>query len=288
MVPASDPDASAPTDPIDPVADAPLISELPDAIDDFETLWAALGGRDPAVFVDYDGTLTGLVDDPADATIDPRTRTVLTDLAEHVPVAVVSGRDLADVRGMVGIDTLSYAGSHGFDLRLADGTREQYGTEFLADLDHVEQQLRELLEPLPGARVERKGFAVAVHTRLVTDAEVERRVEDIVGAQASEHARLALTGGKKVVEFRPDIEWDKGRALGRLMDVLSLDRSRHAPLYLGDDLTDEDGFAAISGDGVGVVVTGDEDRPTVARFRLADPDAARRFLELLASRAHDE
>lgn len=277
----------SPADASDPIADAPLISDLPDAVASFDELWDRLGGRRPAVFLDYDGTLTGLVDDPADATLDDRARRVLREVADEVPTVVVSGRDLEDVRGMVQLDDLAYAGSHGFDMRLGDGTREQYGTEFLGDLDRVESRLRGALAGVDGLRLERKGFAVAVHTRLVDDADVHERVEDVVGDEAAEHPRLRVTGGKDIYEFRPDLDWDKGRALDRLMDVLELDRDHHAPLYVGDDLTDEDGFEALGTDGIGVVVTGTEDRPTAAAFRLDDPEAVCRFLELVRDRVRN-
>jgi trehalose-phosphatase len=266
--------------------DAPVIGELPDAIEDFAELWERFGGRVPALFLDYDGTLTGLVDDPADATIDAGTREVLQSLAQLLPTAVVSGRDTEDVRGLVALDDLAYAGSHGFDLRLGDGAREQYGTEFLDELGAAEQALRAQLEGIEGVRIERKGFAVAVHTRLVAVSD-RGRVERVVSSVARDQPGLKVTGGKDIHELRPDIEWDKGRALGRLMDVLGLSADTHIPVYLGDDLTDEDGFAAIREAGVGIVVEGAHDRPTAARYRLRDPAAVRDFLRRVRDQVPD-
>jgi len=208
-----------------------------------------------------------------------------------VPVAIVSGRDLEDVRGHVAVDGFAYAGSHGFDMRLADGTREQYGTEFLPDLDAAERVLRERLGDVAGVRVERKGFAIAVHfrgassdARAVVEEVITGTVADADGSSDAA-ARLRITGGKDIFELRPDIEWDKGRALTRLIAVLDLDESRYAPVYIGDDLTDEDGFAAVNDTGISIVVAGEVDRRTIAQYRLDDPAAVRDFLQRMHDRA---
>ena len=260
------------------------ISELPDAVASFEQLWEGFGGRRPAVFLDYDGTLTPIVDDPAQATLAPATRSALSALSAHIPVAIVSGRDLDDVRGMVAVDDFAYAGSHGFDMRLVDDTREQYGTEFLDDLAAADTALRSRLGDIAGVHVERKGFAVAVHFRRAAQADTGR-VAEIVHDVAERHPTLRVTGGKDIHELRPDIDWDKGHALRRFIDVLELDTSADVPLYIGDDLTDEDGFAAINAIGTSIVVAGERDRGTIAHYRLDDPDAVRVFLDRMRDRA---
>ena len=257
------------------------ISELDDANDALEEIRERLGDAVPAVFLDYDGTLTAIVDDPADATLARDRREAIEQLASATPVAVVSGRDLEDVRGMVGIDDIAYAGSHGFDMLLPDGSRERYGEEFLDDLDAAEQELHTALDDLDGITIERKGFAIAVHTRKAGEDERSLARDAVARADAA-HPRLKVTGGKDIEELRPNMEWDKGRALQRLLEVLELDE-RYAPVYVGDDLTDEDGFAAISDRGIGIVVTGVEDRSTAAEYRLPDQEGVQRFLSLLSS-----
>lgn len=267
------------------MADSPLISELPHALEATDRLQDRLSGRVPAVFLDYDGTLTPIVDDPAAATLDDDARTAVRAAADRVPVAVVSGRDLADVRAMVDVEGLAYAGSHGFDMLLADGTSEQYGKEFLDELDTVEQRLRDELVSLDGVGVERKRFAVAVHTRRARDGQTRAAAERRVSAVADDHDRLRVTGGKDITEFRPGIPWDKGRALERLVTVLGLDSADHVPLYVGDDDTDEDAFAVLGETGIGVVVVGDRDRPTSADFRLDRPAETVELLRLLTDSA---
>lgn len=263
----------------------PTIADLPHALHAGERWQQLLGGRVPVIFLDYDGVLTPIVDDPAAATLDDRARDAVVRTARHLTVAVISGRDLDDVRAMVDVDGLTYAGSHGFDMISATGERERKGEEFLGDLDDVERTLRDDLDDLDGVTVERKAFAIAVHTRRARDPAVRDRAAEVVAAAAAEHPRLRVTGGKDIEEFRPGIAWDKGRALRRLMAVLDLDADRHPPIYVGDDLTDEDAFAAIADTGVGVVVAGDEDRPTYASLRLDRPGETADLLDLVVARA---
>jgi alpha,alpha-trehalase len=198
-------------------------------------------------------------------------------------LAILSGRDLADVRSIVGLPQLSYAGSHGFDILTSSGWERQYGMEFLPSLDDAERELRDAVSSIPRARVERKRFAVAVHYRQVEERAIPQ-VERRVGNVATAHPDLRQTGGKKVFELRPGVEWDKGRALMLLLGALGLDRDDVVPIYIGDDETDEDAFRVLRGRGVGIVVAGgDEERLTWARLRLADPDGVLEFLDRLAS-----
>lgn len=257
------------------------IGDLPSALGDQWLVGDHLRGRTPAIFLDYDGTLTPIVRRPEDAVLPDDAREALRRLAERWPVAIVSGRDLNDVRSMVGISRIAYAGSHGFDIETPTGG-EQRGTEFLPDLDAAEEDLRAALASIPGSRVERKRFAVAVHYRQVQDALIPE-VERVVSTVGSVHPRLRKTGGKKVYELRPGIDWDKGKALRFLLEVLGLDGPDVVPIYIGDDETDEDAFAALKGRGHGVVVaSAEEDRLTAADARLTDPKEVRVFLDRLA------
>lgn len=265
-----------------------MISDLPHALHGDDRWRTALDGREPAVFLDYDGVLTPIVDDPAAATLDDEMRAVIERATAHLTVAIISGRDLEDVRSLVDVAGIAYAGSHGFDMLLPDGSRERRGDDYLDDLDDVERQLRDRLDGLDGVAVERKRYAIAVHTRRADDDAVRRRTARTVADLADDHPRLRVTGGKDIEELRPDIDWDKGRALHHLMDVLGLDTDRTPPVYVGDDLTDEDAFAVVDGVGAGVVVRGDEDRPTAATLRLDEPAETGELLQLLIDHAPED
>lgn len=238
----------------------------------------------PVVFLDYDGTLTPIVDDPDEAVLDEAMRAAIRRLRSRCPVAVVSGRDLADVRTRVGVDGIHYAGSHGFDILSADGTRHRRATEYLPTLRRSRKALEEKLEGIEGAWIEPKGFAIAVHFRTLADPGDEPRVESVVDEVARSEERLERTAGKKVFELRPAMDWDKGRAVTWMLDTL-IDSDAPLPLYIGDDVTDEDAFRALGNDGVGIVVMGEDERETVAEYRLADTNEVRRFLDALAAMA---
>jgi trehalose 6-phosphate phosphatase len=113
----------------------------------------------------------------------------------------------------VGIPKIIYAGSHGIAIQGPDLRLElPAGIDALADLDEAEAELIKLLSPIPTARLERKRFAVAVHYRQVSDEDL-KRVESAVALVQARFSGLRRTRGKKLFELRPDIEWDKGRAI---------------------------------------------------------------------------
>ncbi len=252
-----------------------------------EELWSSIGDRQPAVFLDYDGVLSPIVEHPDLAILSPDTRAVLEQLAATTTVAVVSGRDVADVIDKIGLDGIYYAGSHGFDIRSPDG-RAVGGDlsrfdAFLPELDAAEAELQRQLADVPGSNVERKRFAIAVHYRQVPESH-HQTVADIVERVAPDYGSLRVAGGKMIHEFKPDIDWNKGKALDWLLGEMGLDRPDVLPVYIGDDVTDEDAFRTLENRGIGIVV-GREARTSLATFALDDTDEVREFLDELRSHA---
>jgi trehalose-phosphatase len=268
------------------VLDRSPIDSLPDALDVWDRAIAPwLAGRRLAVFLDYDGTLTPIVERPEDAVLDEAMRERVRTLAENCLVALVSGRDVAFVIEQVAIPEALYLGSHGFDMAAPAGmelSQERAGEfeRFLAPLAQAESSLESTLAAVPGARIERKKYAVAVHYRQVAEADIPA-VEEAVDAELARQPLLRKTGGKKVFELRPDLDWDKGRALAWVLGLLGMDGDDVAPVYIGDDLTDEDAFAMVRSAGLAIVV-GDGDRRTLARYRVKGTAAVGEVLERLA------
>src|SRR5947209_18238321 len=152
------------------------------------------GSGQVAVFLDYDGTLTPIVSQPENAWLSDSMRQTLRELAARAPVAILSGRDLDDVRRRVNLDGIVYAGSHGFDIAGPRGLRKQVATEFLPNLDIAEKELHEALDGIPGARVERKHFSIAVHYLNVSEnavLKVERALGEVT---AGMRERLRIDG----------------------------------------------------------------------------------------------
>ncbi|MBS9534090.1 trehalose-phosphatase [Mycobacterium sp. M1] len=238
----------------------------------------------PAVFFDFDGTLSDIVDDPDAAQPVAGAVDALAALAAVCPVAVLSGRDLADVRGRIGLPGIWYAGSHGFELTGPDGAHHQNeaAAGAVQTLAKAAAALRDRLAKIPGVVVEHKRFAVAVHYRNAA----RDRVGQVTAAvrDAGRHRALRVTTGREVIELRPDIDWDKGATLRWLLDRLP---GPLLPVYLGDDITDEDAFDAVQAAdlaGVGILVrhTDDGDRRTAARFALDSPARVVEFTARLA------
>jgi trehalose-phosphatase len=246
--------------------------ELPRLVDD----------RRPAVFLDYDGTLTPIVARPDLAILSEAMRAAVRRLAGLCTVAIISGRDRADVERLVGLDGLVYAGSHGFDIAGPGGLRIEHerGAAFSAAVRRAADRLAEMLAPIPGALVEPKRFAVAVHYRQVADADLPA-VETAVDEVLEDIPDLRKTYGKKVFELRPRFDWDKGKAVLWLLEALGLDAPSVLPIYIGDDTTDEDAFRALEGRGLGIFV-GHPEAATAAAFRLDDPADVGRFLDALS------
>ncbi len=256
---------------------------LPSALDRFNDVTCQLKHKRPAVFLDYDGTLTPIVDRPEDAIISEEMRQTVRDLAEYCTLAIVSGRDRKDVEKLAGIEGIYYAGSHGFDIAGPAGKKIEFqqGNDFLPALDRAEQALLERLDQIEGTQVERKKFAIAVHFRRVAEerhAEVETAVDEVL----ADNDTLRKTGGKMIFELRPGIDWDKGKALSWLLQKLELNRNDILPLYIGDDLTDEDALREIGHRGIGILVR-DEERVTHARYVLEDTCEVRLFLQTLCN-----
>ena len=258
------------------------MSELPDGLQALDVIT----GRHPAVFFDFDGTLSDIVENPDSARLVAGAADALTSLTAQCPVAILSGRDLADVRQRIGLPGIWYAGSHGFELTGPDGAHHE-NAEAAASIPVLEQAAAELSDQLghiPGIVVEHKRFGVAVHYRNAA----RDRVGEVTAAVRSAGQRTALrvTTGREVIELRPDVDWDKGKTLRWVLDHIRHDEQPGPllPIYLGDDITDEDAFDAVHDGGIAILVrhNDDGDRATAANYALDNPDRARDFTERLA------
>lgn len=240
----------------------------------------AAAGR-ALVCTDFDGTLVPICDDPEDCVLDAGMRTTLAALHRPpwVQIAVVSGRRLADVRCRVGIEGITYAGNHGLEIE-ADGLafREPNAVACRPLVQVAAERLQPLLGAIEGVRLERKELTLTVHYRRV-------RAEDVPKVQAAVASvstgmlgpgRLRLHGGKQVIELRPDVGWGKGHAVEWISRRLACPAEHR--VFIGDDETDEDAFAAC-GDGVTIRI-GHPGTHTAARY-LADAAELAAFFMML-------
>ncbi len=244
-----------------------------------------LAGKRPALFLDYVGTLVPIHDRPEDAWLSEDMRLVLRSVARVAQVVVVSDRDLDEVSELVGLQEITYAGSHGLEIRGPDLRLElPEGIDALDDLNRATVDLTAALKTISGARLTRKRFAIVVHYRRQAGGGSDA-VESTVKRVQAHFPRLHLTGGKEVIELLPDIEWDKGRAVRWLLSELGLDGPEVLPIYMGDDVTDEGAFRAVRNRGLGILVS-ERPQPSAATYRVRDTDHVAELLRHLAETQH--
>lgn len=234
------------------------------------------------LFTDFDGTLVPIHDTPMEVYLPAEGRDLLAGLAAHprVGVAVVSGRDLADLMPRVGVEGIAYAGNHGLEIAAPGLTfREPAATARSAELAGLMAELAEALAEIPGAWVQDKVLTASVHYRQVSPDFVPKVLEAVEEVIEPVRDRFVLRDGKMVWEVRPAVDWHKGYAVHWLMEALSGGHADPLPVYLGDDHTDEDAFDALP-EGITVYVGDAAD--TVARYAVDSPADVTAFLRWLA------
>ncbi|XP_066327186.1 probable trehalose-phosphate phosphatase 6 [Miscanthus floridulus] len=263
----------------------------PSALAMFDQVVAASKGKQIVVFLDYDGTLSPIVDDPDAAYMSDTMRRAVRSVAKHFPTAIVSGRCRDKVFELVKLAELYYAGSHGMDIKgpakgsrhtkaaKAKGVLFQPASQFLPMIEQVHDSLVEKTKCIPGAKVENNKFCVSVHFRCV-DEKSWSTLADTVKSVLKDYPKLKLTQGRMVFEVLPTIKWDKGKALEFLLQSLGFaDCTDVLPVYIGDDRTDEDAFKVLRkrGQGVGILVS-KHPKDTSASYSLQEPAEVMEFL----------
>ncbi|GAB2239734.1 hypothetical protein Droror1_Dr00025647 [Drosera rotundifolia] len=286
------------------------MASFPSALSSFEQISEFAKSKKIAIFLDYDGTLSPIVDDPDRAVMSDEMRSAVRDVAKYFPTAIISGRSRDKVYELVGLAELYYAGSHGMDIigpvrkvpsccpQSVNSTDEQGkevnlfqpAREFLPIIDEVNKALVESTKDIKGSKVENHKFCVSVHYRNVDEKSwpaIAQYVHDIL----KDYPRLRLTHGRKVLEVRPVIDWNKGKAVEFLLESLGLSNSDQVlPFYIGDDKTDEDAFKVLRKEnrGYGILVS-TAPKETKAFYSLRDPSEVMQFLKLLVRwREHKE
>jgi trehalose-phosphatase len=242
-----------------------------------------------AFFLDYDGTLTPIVRNPRRASLPPEYREVIASLLRNDRniVCIVSGRAIGQLREFMGLEGLLLAGNHGMEI---SGPDISYMNDAALRAKPLFKEIAELLRgtlgDFAGAVVEDKGLGVSVHYRMVPDEyhsllkrSFYRAVEKWLGSNT-----VIVTRGKKILEVRANVVWDKGSAvkwiLGSLSNRPSTDKPY--PIYIGDDETDEDAFRALKGGGLTVLVS-TQKRETEASYYIKSVEETYRFLGLFVN-----
>jgi trehalose 6-phosphate phosphatase len=231
-----------------------------------------------SLFLDFDGTISGIVVNPGDAKLDPEIRSILKTLCARwdFDVSIISGRALADVRERAGLSNVIYAGNHGLEIQ-SDTIRfrEPQAEALRRELRCVLLQLKLALSDTDGVEIEDKALTLSVHFRRVSE-HLRDWVRNVTHSTVSRSRSFSCREGKMVLEVRPQITWNKGHAVKWIArEVLP---AGSVPIYIGDDVTDEDGFAAIP-EGITIRVGGPAE--TEAQYLLPDVPAVGQFLTWL-------
>ncbi|NIN69068.1 MAG: trehalose-phosphatase [Anaerolineae bacterium] len=195
-----------------------------------------------ALTTDFDGTMSEIAPSPEEAAIDPRCLASLAKLVSVLPlVAVVSGRQVEDVRRLVGLAGVVYLGNHGFEMYVNGATHvAPAASEHFLTVRRILEAARQQLD-LPGLLFEDKVTSASIHYRLAADPSAARERVTLCLKALTEGTDMRVEQGRRVVELRPPVDADKGTALADLLarhDVASV-------VYAGDDTTDLDAFAGI-------------------------------------------
>ena len=232
---------------------------------------------DWALFLDIDGTLLDLAPTPSQVVVPPELPGLLKALGGVLggAVAVISGRTLADIDALLCPLTIAAAGQHGAEIRLQDGTIERLGAVGGA-LESLMPRVAAFAAARPGLLVENKGMTIAVHCRQVPQYQAE--LGRFLGDLAAEQGKLIETiRGHRVFEIKPR-NFNKRTAVEHFMRAAPF--AGRLPVFIGDDRTDEDGFAAAQAQG-GVAIRVGPDAPSVATRRIANPARTRAFLSCI-------
>jgi trehalose 6-phosphate synthase/phosphatase len=231
------------------------------------------------LFLDYDGTLAPIAESPDKAAISHTMHTLVANVAARMPVAIVTGRGLDDIQQRLGIEKAIYAANHGSEIRANGETLvSQQSEQNRRVLEELLDRLRAALAAFPGVIIEDKGLTASVHYRRVDLrrlADAASLFENIV---RDYEQSFRITHGKKVFEIRPIAAWHKGDAVTWILDKMGDGRT---PVYIGDDITDEDAYRALKGRGLSIAVGGS----AYADYYIRRQEEVERVLEYLAALA---
>lgn len=228
--------------------------------------------KEPLFFFDFDGTLTKIEQTPDKVRFRPVARFIIEELARNYTVGIITGRSLADIKKLIGIRGIYYSGNHGVEIE-GPGLRfvEKNSAKSVKFIDSLVPKIRRKLRPYSPI-VQHKKYSIAVHYRTVESRFVRRLLDDLesITLQPVKAGKIKLQLGKKVVEIKAPVEWDKGKAIETIM---ARNGQTGRVFFFGDDMTDEFGFEKVNSlKGVSAYV-GSLGRDTAAKYHLASPSA---------------
>lgn len=252
--------------------------------DSRDKIQESLTGKHLFIFLDFDGTLSPITDNPKKAYLPEENRKLLKELSETsgYKLAIISGRALNDIKKKIGLKNIIYAGNHGLEI---EGPRVKFKTVLPARyqliISEIKDDLKREVSLLPGVFLEDKGISLSLHYRRAEKKQIpeikDRFKETLVSYLA--RGKVKIREGKMVLEVLPCVDWDKARAVQWLLAKRNsgAKKNKFFPIYMGDDATDEDVFKALSNKGLTISVGRLKD--SRAGYFVKDTDEAISFLK---------
>lgn len=239
------------------------------------------------VFLDFDGTLTPIVSTPRKAVLPARVKKILKKLARNkkIKLAFISGRRIEDIKDKIRIKNAIYSGNHGLqtqgpEIRFQPLLPQGYALI----LERIKTDLREKTFSMRGTFVDDKGLSLSLHYRLADKNRIPQIKAIFRKVVKSYFARrkIKIKSGKMVLEVMPPLRWDKGRLVLWLLNrrIFPASTGRVLPIYIGDDVTDEDAFRALRKKGLTVFVG--KPKRSWARYYVNNPKEVFDFLRKIS------
>ena len=252
----------------------------------FSKIKEQLGNKFILLLLDYDGTLTPIVETPKKAVISKETKELLQKLSKspHCTLGIISGRSLEDIKNTVGIKDIIYVGNHGLEI---EGPKIKFESQVSPRLKsvirNIAEELAKRFSSIKGVLIEDKGLTLSIHYRLVDKKDMpcfERFFSEVTNTYAVRD-KIKINSGKKVYEIKPPVQWDKGKVVLWLMarQQFASGENKVLPVYIGDDVTDEDVFKVLKRKGLTIFVG--EPEGSAATYYLKDAEEVNRFLHLM-------
>ncbi|MGB2630345.1 MAG: trehalose-phosphatase [Candidatus Omnitrophota bacterium] len=252
-----------------------------------------LKGKDIYLFLDFDGTLTRIRKRPGAVRLGREVKGILKDIAkENVPLAIISGRSLEEIKRLVGVKGIIYAGNHGLEV---EGPKHEFvvpeASRAKKTVAKIGKQLKQELSSFRGVLIEDKGLTLSVHFRMAKKeklGQIEQAYKRMISPYISA-GKIVVTSGKKVWEVRPPVRWDKGKAASLLLKKRrQKSEKRIVSFYIGDDRTDEDAFRLLRKKAYTVKVGRKEGERTLAGYYLENTQEVKKFLKIFLALKREE
>ena len=237
------------------------------------------------LLIDYDGTLTPIVQRPELANLSTEVKECLQELAgsPRLTLGIISGRTLGDLQKMVDINGIIYVGNHGMEIEGPGVSFVNPAARQAVPLLHsLWKDISKAITDIKGARIDDKELTLSLHYRLVDEAQLGelRCIFNGMVKTPLASGQIKITPSKKAYDIRPAVDWDKGKAIEFIAQEIT-GEIKPLMLFMGDDVTDYDGFRVADKNGGISIYVGAPSAKHPAQCFLYSPGDVYQFLEIL-------